>query len=436
MRLIKTTGHRSILSGLFAKRKPIASTSILIALGLFLVSMIQETPFRWVSGAFYWFSLLLLLPDIKGRSMKQAIVILCLALPGIVISIFNLDIEVAQSALDSNTGIISLLITVGFYNISQTIGAGEDGYARGHKGLLSTWANLHFVGAIINYAAVLIFGDKLHEKRALTQTQAQVISRAFASAGFWSPLFITLAVAASFSPGYHYSEVLIYGVSMAFIAFLFSFFEFYRKESHKPFEGLSITTDILRTPLVIALAVGASVIIFPETSIIYIVTATASIYGLYIFLTKKNVNFIDTIFDRFPKHCNEVALFLSAGLLNASILGLSRTFKFDASSLSITPELCVAFMIIALTLTCIGIHPLISITIFASLTHVTSDTANMMAFSLFSTWAIGSSLSPLSGQNIGISSRYQIDAYALMRGNILYSLCLLFTASIILFFFL
>ncbi|MCY4046158.1 MAG: hypothetical protein OXE99_13935 [Cellvibrionales bacterium] len=418
-----------------AYRQAIAGWLIFFSVLVYTISIVYPGAILYLCGALYWLALFCVFPDVQGRSKKQVRFILICSLPGILLSIYQLNADPFQKALVSNAGIITLLMVVGLFGLSSHSEPKSNinkAFGSGPKFLISTYANVHFIGAIINYAAVIIFGDRLHKIQPLNIHQATLLSRAFASAGFWSPLFVTMAVASTYSPNFDFIAVLPLGLAVAMSGFLYTMIEYRIKGRLDNFLGLGTSVQSMMLPIGVAIVIGVLVYLFPTASIINIVILTALAFGVFHFSTKKYaiVNYVQK---RLPKHHNEIALFLSAGALNASLMGVIYCFSDQIDLLRLSPMLCVAFMASAMALNMIGVHPLISITLFAGIVDIENTKPNMLAFTLFSTWAICSALGPLSGQNIGLASRYSRDSMAIAKNNILFSLTLFSICSMFIF---
>lgn len=435
--LVHRVRAHSFVEKLRVNRQRISGWLVAASVLCYTYSIVSAGPILYVCGALYWCALVFMLPDIQGRSRKQMRYILLCSLPGILISLYIQDPGPINKALQSSAGILTLLVVVGLFGLgSQRFDENADKvYGIGARAAISTYVNAHLIGSIINFAAVVILGDRLQKKKPIDINQATLLSRAFASAGFWSPLFVTMAVAGTYSPEFDFVSVLPFGIAVAFIGFLYTIAEFKVKGQLVSFNGLSTSISSLALPVGVAIAIALLIYLFPDTSIINIVIVTALGFGGLFFVAGKH-SVTSYIQDRLPKHHNEIALFLSAGTLNASLIGLTRLLPDQRALFSLTPSLCVFFMAGALALNLMGIHPLISIAFFVGVVDLSSGHQNMLAFTLFSAWAMCSALGPLSGQNIGIAARYNLDSLQIAKSNISYSLVLFLVCSSFILFLL
>lgn len=433
--LVHIVRTHSCVENIRSKRQRISGWLVAASVFCYTYSIVSSGPILYVCGVLYWCALLFMLPDIQGRSRTQMRYILLCSLPGILVSLYFQNLDPINKALHSSTGILTLLVVAGLFGLSSKRfrGSGEREYNIGARAVISTYANTHFIGSVINFAAVVILGDRLQKKKPIDITQATLLSRAFASAGFWSPFFVTMAVAGTYSPEFDFVSVLPYGATIAVIGFLYTIVEFKIKGHLKSFVGLSSSVSSLMLPIGVVIAIAALIFLFPETSIIDIVIISALGFGGLFFVVGRH-SVTEYIQNRLPNHCNEIALFLSAGTLNASLLGLTKLLPGQNPLFALTPTLCVTFIAVSLALNLLGVHPLISIAFFVGIVDLSGEHQNMLAFTLFSAWAMCSALGPLSGQNIGIASRYNIDSFMIAKSNILYSFVLFASCSAFILF--
>jgi hypothetical protein len=80
-------------------------------------------------------------------------------------------------------------------------------------------------------------------------------------------------------------------------------------------------------------------------------------------------------------------------------------------------------MLVALAM--LGMHPVTSITLAGSLLAPLVEDPNLLALVFLMTWAFGAGISPFSGLQLSLLSRYQIDALSMLRRNWRYALVLL-----------
>lgn len=419
------------------ERQHISGIMIVVALLVNVISFATFNELAIVSGLLYLGSVVFLWNRISARNLLFVKIMLLLAVPGIVLAVAVADIGTLSKFLQGNVVIITLLVSVGMSMQATNIVDQTDGKAKASNGTLGfiiTYVGVHFVGAIINYAAILYFGDNIKKRGKFTENHAILLARSFAAAGFWSPLLITMAFALSYSPGANYSEIALYGGLLALTSFIFSLIEFYVQPNKNQYQGIEVSFNEFRKPLIMASIILVLITVFPNIKVLHLVICVSLLFFIYD-ARKSFVSSIKLNIDKFPNYANEIALFLSAGILNVSLMYLVNQFDSYFTGFILTPNVSTIFLIIAALLTCIGVHPLVSITIFASVVQVSNVTFNLLAFVILTAWAIGSSLGPFSGQNLGIGSRYGINSYNIMKNNIVHSIVLLCVANSIIYIF-
>jgi hypothetical protein len=120
----------------------------------------------------------------------------------------------------------------------------------------------------------------------------------------------------------------------------------------------------------------------------------------------------------------ELTLFLCAGLLTK---GLStfidaatdsswRLFaQFEAF------EAVLSFLAIVAS-ALVGLHPIIGVSVLASMLDLEGDRQTLFAFVSLAAWAVGTSVGPLSGINLSLQGRYGISGKQMMSANLGYAL--------------
>lgn len=379
----------------------------------------------WLSGVLYWLALLGLWNGVSERGRRQAKWIIAVSIPGLVVGGAS-DATVPWSGiLTAHAGMLSMLVAVGFMTMQPE--PHNERATQGLAGKLSTFVNVHMIGAIINFSAVIIFGDRLARGGQLTTSQALLLSRAFAAAGFWSPFFATTATALAYAPHAQVLHLLSCGLAMALLALMLSLFLVNRADDRGAgFVGVGLSISGLRRPAIMCGAVGVLHAWRPDWSIPSIITLISPILACLMWRGAKTLPaaIVEHVNNRLPAMATELALFLSAGMLGVSLMvWLSLIAPMWTLADFGATQGCIA-LLATLLASLVGIHPLISISVFGSLAQSAEFNADVLAFAVLASWAIGSTAGPLSGQNLGIQGRYGIDAHTLARGNLSYVACL------------
>ncbi|NVK72967.1 MAG: hypothetical protein HWE24_05755 [Oceanospirillaceae bacterium] len=329
--------------------------------------------------------------------------------------------------LEGNIAIVSLLVGVSLLSLLPN-DADVGSQLKGKKGLLSIWGSVHLLGAVINMSSPFLMGDKLQRNGKLNSTQLSVLVRALTSAGFWSPFFASMAVALSIAPNAKYQNIILVGIPIALSACLISLNEFKRHNLLDNFIGLPLATNTLKLPIFLAVMVlFFHYYITPDLIILAIVTILSPLCVIIVLMHQKGLNTTASTVQehsvkRLPKMANEISLFLSAGLMTSTIsLLVSSTFGEQWSLFESFGfwESSVCYLAICLT-ALLGLHPIVGISIMSSMVPYTEVNNTLLAFVSLSAWGVGTAISPLSGVNLSIGGKYQVDNYQLARANLKY----------------
>lgn len=426
--LVRSGAAVRLIEKFSASRRLFAAGAIGAALAVTMVGIVTRRDLGVVSGGLYWVALASLWHELSARGQRQTRWIVAASLPGFVVGVLSGTPHLWQGTLAVNNGVISMLVAVGF--ITMLPAATVQRPQTGLMGLLSTFANVHLVGAVINYSSVIIFGDRMARGRGLKLNQAVVLSRAFASAGFWSPFFATMAVALSYAPGARFAVLLQAGIVMALLSLCVCIWDLGRVDFAR-FEGLRLSVRGVRLPVLMGAIVLLVQWLAPGWTILSIVTLVfpATVCGLSLKAPRKLGSALAAhVRNEFPRHANELALFLAAGMFGVSLTpilellppaSMLEHFRLWEASLALSAVVLAALF---------GIHPLVSISVLTRLTHTTSLNADVLGFVIVAGWSISSAIGPLSGQNIGIQGRYGVSSTALTRMNLGYAAWLLIGA--------
>lgn len=401
-------------------RRKWAAWSIAAALLTTMVNIVAGGQVAFLAGVFYWLALVGLWPEVSARGRRMASLIVFASLPGLIVGLTHHTPSLWADVLKANNNILSMLVAVGFISVAAP--PMVENSVRGVKGLLSTFANVHLIGAVINYSSVILFGDRIAREGRLTSAQAIVVSRAFAAAGFWSPFFATTAAALTYAPGVQVVVLLRCGLALAALSLFVSLIGQKGNDKSSQFEGVGFTVQGLRLPVWILLVVIGLQRIVPRMSILEIVTLVCPLVACISICQSRRV--VSTlrrhVEERIPCHATELALFLSAGMFGVSLIEMLDLLPSIGLVQFGHPEAAVGLLAVVL-LSLFGVHPLISISLLSAIAHTVDVSPNLLGFVIVASWAISSAVSPLSGQNLGIQGRYGVSSYDMMRWNLPYA---------------
>ncbi|ADZ90072.1 hypothetical protein [Marinomonas mediterranea] len=426
----------SVLKSVFQKwrQNRLNKTGLAVVLGAvcFILSLVPDLFFFvYLSAFLYWLVLLSSLKRLNSRNRIQVILLLSVGVicSGVAFVVKDVAFGDLARVLKANLGITSMLVGVSFLSLLPNSKQSK-GDVRKLKGALSTWVSVHLLGAVINLSSVFLVGDRLQRTQPMTDGQLSVIVRALTTAGFWSPFFASMAVAFSVAPSAVYLELLLVGIPVAMVALLFSMWELRRMNQLETFIGFPVSFTSLVFPVFLAAVVlFFHYFVFEALPILSIVTFVCPLSILCLLLVRcgqnKTVRRIEEhVSLRLPNMINEISLFISAGFMSASvsllinlILGGNWTL-FDTFGFWAAYACYIAICLVALA----GLHPIVGISLMSALVPFDGVNNTLLAFVCLSAWGVGTAIGPLSGINLSVAGKYQLDNIRLSRLNVRYGL--------------
>lgn len=92
-------------------------------------------------------------------------------------------------------------------------------------------------------------------------------------------------------------------------------------------------------------------------------------------------------------------------------------------------------LMILVTLAMTGMHPVTSVVLAGSLLAPSVHDPNLLGMTLLMGWSLGILLSPFSGVQLSIQSRYDISAISLLKMNWRYAITMLLLCFALLWFY-
>lgn len=377
------------------------------------------------AGILAWTSFLILFNSIKNK--KMILILFILSLIAFLISYFNgFKIDFIK-VFTVNQYLLTLLIAVGFLRLIATPKKDKlSSLPKGKQSFIKTYLGVHLFGSVINLSSLILVADKMYKKAPLTNSQIILLTRAFSSDAYWSPFFVAFAAAITYAPNLNASIILLNGITLAFLAFLITYYEVIKNKEFNidEFRGYPLSFDSLYLPFILAVLVLLTNYIYPETKVIVLISLYSMLMSLFILPLKKGFNqaiskFKLHIIDELPKMKVEMALFLVAGMFGMAVssilIGLNLKLPFEIFDWQIASILLLIFI----TLAFIGIHPIITIAIIGDFLGGVNHT--LLALTFLMAWSTTVSTSPFSGLNLTIVARYNFDAKVIFKLNIFYA---------------
>ena len=400
-----------------------------------IYSYFIDNSFNIFAVSSIWIAAILLFPTLKSK--KLIIILLLFSFIAFFYSYLNDFYIDFEKIFSINLYLLVLLISVSFLKLVAIPKEDKETLPNGKKAFIKTYLGIHLFGSVINISSLLLVADKMYKKATLSPLQIIVLTRSFASDAYWSPFFVAFAAALTYAPNLNTFSIISFGLILAIFSFVFTYLEVNTNRFNlDSFYGYPLSLENLFLPAILAFLVIITHFYFEDLKIILLISSFAFTLTLIILPMKKGLKtsfFIlkDYIFDDLPKMKSEISLFLIAGLFGilagTVLLGLNFSFPFEIFDYKIASIILFIFI----SLSFIGIHPIISISIFADFFIDANHT--LLAMTFLMAWATTVSTSPISGLNLTMSARYYCSAREIFKLNFFYSIKMYFACIILLF---
>ena len=412
-------------------RQRVAGVLILLGLVAQIIGFIGVIPTAQAVSYVLWVAVALLWRDIPRRSRIQAGVLITLGALMLVVARVMYGANVNWPAmLQGNVFVATMLVGVSFISLIGTQGNKRPPGKRvtGADGVLRTWLGVHFLGTILNLSTIFMVGDRLARRSPLTMPQLLALNRGLSSAALWSPFFASMAVVIALAPDVQYGQIALIGFPLALLSGLLTTLELSRRFDLTEVDGFSLSPRSLLMPA----SMAALVMLFhfwltQSLTIVSIITFLLPVVAVLSNLregtrfTLRRIRQHTTT--RLPAMRGEISLFLAAGLLTLGLSTLVAAAAGDDWTLFATFGMWQAMVsFAAITLSALaGLHPIIGVSVLASILNLASGEQTLFAFVALSAWAVGTSVGPLSGINLSLQGLYGLSGYRMMKNNLLYS---------------
>ena len=378
----------------------------------------------WPAAVLAWGAALLLGPTLDPAARRQ-----CLGLYlGALLLLLLAWSQGARLALADlllpNVDMVTLFAAVSCLNLATGSLTQNKGTWPGWKGVWSTLLGVNLLGAVINMSVLFVVGDRLARQGRLERRQVIMLSRIYCCAAFWSPFFIAMAVAVTYAPGMIFTHLLPFGVLGSLAAILITALEV-RRLGVDNFEGYPLRVQTLLLPGLLALTVILGRLLWPELSIVGIISLAAPLISMLLMPKHKmTLALRRQVTERFPSMGSQLVLFLGAGLLAAAINGLTQVWS-PAPLLAAFHEFGVleATLTVALILVIayLGVHPIITISSLSPLLWHLQPDPTLLGMTFLLGWGLATGATPLSGANLALLACYRVRARDLLFWNLAYA---------------
>ena len=405
---------------IFLQRRPIAGIAIFTMIVITIVNGFFDLPWPMdpliLSGITGWIAVLLVYPETTRLLRIQVGIILFSGLLLIAYA-FTSDFTINVTKLiNSNAGLLSMIAAISFLRlIALPVADNQSDLPKGKSAFLHTILGLSLFSSFINISAPLIISDKIHEQRPLTPFTSQTITRVFCNMASWSPFFGAMAVVLSYTPGAKLIWIMAAGIPFAAAGLIVIYLEgvLRKPDEVENFVGFPMRLDALKIPFMLMACVLLGSILLSNTSVLVVITISALVVSITTLISRHGIEASiqqigHFIVDGLPRMANELALFMSAGVLAVGIGSLINSgivtnpfVEFNATTASL--------LLGAMTLMAfVGIHPVITISSVSALVLTLSPNPTLLAMTYLYLWHLGTCSCFLSGTHVIFQSRYGI----------------------------
>jgi hypothetical protein len=398
--------------------------AMLVATGLGVAiedSMVVAGALAWIAGA--------LLVQRLPKRQKVAAAALCAAgLTGMAWSAAAGHPADWRLILTANQPLIGMLGAVTFLRLLAPSRSSRAVAPTGRSGVWQTMLGLHLFGSVINITAVDMVGDRFSAThRRLRREHLLLLSRGYSSAAFWSPFWGAAAAVLTYSPAARVEVLMAVGGCLAAIALGISGFTVTRAFGPRlsEFRGYPLTLQALAPPLALVVFVLSVHVAAPDIPIVAIITICAPALAVLLVAaaTPRAAprRVAQHAVHQLPATSSELVLFLSAGLLVAGLTPLAGRAVGWLPIDAFTAWEAWGFVGVMAAVSALGVHPVISIAIGASVLAPLEPNPTLFAMAGLIAWGLQAAAGPLTGLNIILQGRYGVDSFTLARWNLKYA---------------
>lgn len=417
----------SLASTIAAWRSPLAGWTLVGVIVLAISAALHDSWPAWPAGALVWLAAILLLGSLKGAQRWQVRAMFAMGVLGLSIGLLRgADWLYLRQALEANQTVIAMLMGVSFLRlVGNSTLDGADDRPVGKGALIRTLLGGHLIGSVINMSTVTILGDRLAQSGRLSSLQALVILRGFSTAAFWSPFFAAMGIALISAPGAHLATLVIVGLPAAAAALAITIWQIARHPQADQTVAYPLHLGSLWLPMLLAVLVMVAHQEWPGVSVLTLVTLISVLFApLWVTLRNARAGLrasFNHIQYGLPRMGGEVSLFLAAAVMAAGVAALLASFNVEVRFEQFGANQAFVVLVIMIGLAMIGMHPVTTVALAGSLLMPATDDPNLLGLIFLMSWSLGVALSPFSGIQLALQSRYGVSARALLRLNRLYA---------------
>lgn len=407
------------------QQKTWASTALGIVLALAML-LVAASPVRPelldVAGIATVIAAALGIPLLSGSQRITALVLVLLGIVAFGAASALSGVTDLRRLLSVNQTILAMLAAVSFIAALAPTATTTPTRLTGVPAVWRTVAVTHLLASVINFSAVSIVGDRLSTARGLRSFDAKLIVRSFGSVAFWSPFWAAGAVALSYAPDAMSSLVLACGALLA--ALVLGVGTSLLVRSHRAelagYSGFAVSGNTLAVPGVLAVLVIVAHFLLPDVDLTINVVLASLVVALGLAVRaapsgpRKLVRHVRS---GLPRMRGELVLFASAGVFSVGLQALISAVGWGIQLESFSAVAAWVFVVAAVLLSLIGIHPLVTIAIVAALLPSPVPNPTLFALSAMVAWGAATISGALSALNLLMAGRFHIRTWRSVREN-------------------
>lgn len=377
-----------------------------------------------LAGFFAWLAASRLFKRLTWLQKSQVLLMLLVGFAGLIWGQLNqTGSDWWWRALEANQGLLSMLVSVSFLRLVAISDlAAKEPLPVGRSALWKTLLGVHAFGAVINFSAMIIMADRLSARQPLSPLQALVITRGFTLAAHWSPFFAAMGVVLINAPGASLWQLMPMGLVLAVVGLFVAGWWLIKQPQAEFSEAYPMHWRALMLPLWLAVSVLVAHTFWEQIPVLTLVSILSLLFTMvqliWRYRGKSTLRLRQHIEHTLPTMSGETLLFLAAGVLAAGIGSALQAADFALQLDQFGAWQAWLLLLALVGVSALGIHPVISISTAGGLFAPWVSDPNLLALVFLMTWALGVSISPLSGTHLAMQGRYGLSAYAFSRWNL------------------
>lgn len=375
----------------------------------------------WLPGACAWLAGLTLAHKLTRFQVGQAVCMGGIGLAGIGFAVSQGDWSWWPAVRAGNHPLLAMLGAVTFMQLVTRAATDDKPLPRGPRAVWQTLAATHFFGAVINISAPVLIGERIAHNSRLTPLQARVVSRAFVAASMWSPFFIAMAVILDFVPNAQFGVVAGVGLLASTTLMICCAWSLSRAPDATHFVGYPLRAGALWVPALLSGLVLGGHQCLPTLPVLTLIEGAALGVVLVVLVLKRPRTAAAELYrhvtERLPGMAGEIALFLGVSVMSAGIAVAVKHSHLQLAPSTLHAGGAALLMATLTALAIIGVHPVASVAVLASLWSFEALNGNLLGIVFVLVWGLGLVASPFSGTSFVFQNRFGLRTLDLLRWN-------------------